>query len=455
MTGGLGWKIEKKKTDYSSLLHPLSDDEQTFLSFFSDKFSDFSKTYDATNSDLAKKAIIELLPQILAQEGIDSDSEQLEYLSAAAISHLVGFAPLDHMLKDSQIEEIAIIGINKPVMVFVRKKGWQKTDASITSLDYLIHLINKMARPLGRRITYQSARINALMSDGSRLHATIPPLSDGEITIRLHSSKSWSIKDILDSKSTNAQALSFLWLVFQSDSSVLIAGNTACGKTTLLNSLFSFVPLNERIVQIEETPEIKLSHAHYVKLVSSEDIGVPMPELVRDSLRMRPDRVIVGEVRSASEAQAFCETLLSGQARSSYATFHAQSAGEALLRLENLGVPKDNLKSLDFIVIQRRLAHYNPRTLKQTEIRKMTGIYIVEKQSQKTIPIFESDSKTGELASTAHLDFALVFISSRLGISQKEIRDLYSLREKFLSSLKPHESERCLEQIQKFSYGEK
>lgn len=454
MTNFLGWQVQKEKNHYDCNLHPLSLDEQQFLSFFCEKFSEFSKTYDASNFELATKGITELLPRVLETEGIEVDESQINYLTQAAISHLAGFAPLDTVLMDSSIEEIAIIGIDKPIYVFVRKKGWQKTNASITSLEYLIHLINKMARPLGRRITYQSPRINALMPDGSRLHASIPPLSNGEITIRLHSAKTWSLKDILDSKSTSASALAFLWIAFQSDSSILIAGNTASGKTTLLNSLFSFVPKDERIVQIEETPEIKLTHPHCVKLVSNDDIAITMPELVRDSLRMRPDRVIVGEIRTKREVEAYVETLLSGQARGSYATFHAQSANEALQRLKNLGVSSDDLQSLDFIVIQRRIARYDPSKKEQKEIRRMIGVYLVQKDTSPLL-LFEYDSKSDSLKPTKNLDIALETLANKLGIKKKETQNLYSMRADFLSKLKTVDFSKCMDEIQKFAYGGK
>ncbi|MFH0927396.1 MAG: ATPase, T2SS/T4P/T4SS family [Candidatus Micrarchaeota archaeon] len=454
MESPLGWLVQKQAGAHDCRLSPLSIDEQQFLSLFADRFAEFSKNYDASQFDLAKKAISDLLPKVLESEGIEADEEQLNYLTQAAISHLAGFAPLDSMLSDTNLEEVAITGINQPIRAFVRKKGWVQTNAQITSLEYLIHLINKMARPLSRRITYQSPRINAILPDGSRLHATIPPLSAGEITIRLHFAKSWSIKDVLASKAINADALALLWLAFQSDSSVLICGNTASGKTTLLNSLFSFVPLNERIVQIEETPEIKLVHEHCVKLVSSDDLAITMPELVRDSLRMRPDRVIVGEVRTPQEAQAFSETLLSGQARGSYATFHAQSALEALRRLKNLGVAADDLHSLDFIAVQRRIARYNAAKKEQKEIRRMMGIYLVNEDGSP-LRIFEYDSKSDSLLPNENLDLALASISKKLGLPHNKTKEIYGERSEFLQKLKQDDFEKCMREIQEFSYGGK
>ncbi|MDE1798548.1 MAG: CpaF family protein, partial [Candidatus Micrarchaeota archaeon] len=311
----LGWHARPQRGLYPSGLPTLSPDEEELLVLLSERFADWAKTHDAASPEAARAAVEHLLPRLLSSRGLEADEDQLQYLARAAAAHLAGFAPLDSMLADDSIEEVAVIGLNRPVYVYRRKNGWQPADAQFTSLEHLTHVINKMARPLGRRITGSSPRINALLPDGSRLHASLPPLSAGELTVRRHGARPWTASDLLASGSTTPDALAFLWLAFQSDSSLLVAGNTASGKTTLLNALFSFVPLSERVLVIEETPEIRLEHPHRVALVSNEELGVNLSELVRDSLRMRPDRVIVGEVRTPAEAQGFVETLLSGQAR--------------------------------------------------------------------------------------------------------------------------------------------
>ncbi|MFH1306810.1 MAG: ATPase, T2SS/T4P/T4SS family [Candidatus Micrarchaeota archaeon] len=447
----LGWKVKKEKNTYDCAIPQLSEDEEEFLRLLANEFSEYSKNYDASTPSLAKKAVDTLFSQLLSREGIEVDDEQQKYLSNAAISHLAGFAPLDAMLNDENIEEIAVIGIKKPIYVYLRKKGWQKTNASFTTHEHLIHIINKMARSLGRRITSNSPRINALLPNNSRMHASIPPLSKGELTIRLHSSTPWSIADILQTKSTTPQALSFLWLAFQSDSSILIAGNTSSGKTTLLNSLSSFIPLNERILVIEETPEIRLPHPHLVQLTANEDLQINMTNLVRDSLRMRPDRVIVGEIRTPPEVEAFAETLLSGHARGSYATFHAQSANEAIRRLQNLGISQDDLSSLNFIVMQRRIARYDANKKKQKEIRKMLGIYMLS--NLKLLPIFEFNPNNSQLLPTPHLKSALSLLSQKLGIQEKQIKKLFSSRTSFLSRLTPRHPDEITNKMQKFAYG--
>jgi Flp pilus assembly CpaF family ATPase len=450
----LGWYVLKSKNAYDCKLPILSEDEQDFLLTFSNKFAEYSKVNDVSDFQAAKKAIEELMPNILAQEGLEVDQEQLDYLTKAALYHIAGFAPLDFLLSDEQIEEVAVYGINKPVMVFIRKKGWTQTNCFIDSLDYLIHLINKMGRQLGRRITAQSPRLNAILPSGHRLHASIPPLTEGEMTIRLHSSKPWSIVEVIKSGSTCSSIMAFLWLAFQSDSSILVVGNTASGKTTLLNSLFSFVPLNERVIIIEDTPEIKVEHPHKITLISNEDLNITIADLVRDSLRMRPDRVIAGEIRTKDDVEALMETLLSGQARGSYATFHAQSATEALKRLVNLGAYDQDLKSIDFIIVQRRISKYDKKTKKQQEIRRMIGVYAMDKEKDEPtpIPIFLYNIQKDKFETTKYFDNALNYIAQKLGLDKKSCKEIYLERVKFLDKL---EEKDCLKKIQEFAYGEK
>jgi hypothetical protein len=141
-----------------------------------------------------------------------------------------------------------------------------------------------------------------------------------------------------------------------------------------LNALFSFIPADERIIITEETPEISLPHRHQLRLVANRDMGITLKDLVYDTLRMRPDRMVVGEVRNKEEAEALFDVLLAGQARGSYATFHAQSAEDALSRLQSFGVRKDDLSSIDCILVQRRMLMYDAEGRRNREVRKVVEI---------------------------------------------------------------------------------
>ena len=183
----------------------------------------------------------------------------------------------------------------------------------------------------------------------------------------------------------------------QADCSLVIAGNTGSGKTTSLNAIFSFVPLNERIVVIEETPELKIPHKHVVKLTVCKEKGIEMHHLIEDSLRMRPDRIIVSEIRSAEETRAFINTLLAGQGKGSYATFHANSAKEAVKRLEFLGIRSVDIASIDLLLIQRRW----PRAINKRIFEERRIIEVAElSEKAKLRMLYRFDYKKNRLIKT-------------------------------------------------------
>jgi len=242
----------------------------------------------------------------------------------------------------------------------------------------------------------------------------------------------------------------------QSDISILIAGNTASGKTTTLNALFSYVPLNERVLITEETPEINIPHKHIVKLISNPELNITLSNLVSDSLRMRPDRVIVGEVRTSEEVSALMDTILSGQARGSYATFHAQSSVEALNRLRSLGVLDIDLPSIDVIVIQRRMMKYNIKTRNSVEVRRIVEIAEVDKKNiGRTNPLFVYDYEKDKWKPNYQDSELLSRLSSSLGMTKKDTLAEIKKRKEFLKKnmKKKWDFATAVNEIQKFGYG--
>jgi len=368
------------------------------------------------------------------REGVSVDSGQREYLLEVVEKEVSGNSVLEPMLRDDSLEEIAVIGIGKPVYVYARERGWLKTNCVFTSEEKVVDLVNRMARGMGRRVTLKSPRLNAVLECGSRLHASIPPVSGVEVTIRKFRQKPLTFVDLLNYNTISVEALAFLWLAFQTDCSVLVAGNTASGKTSTLNALFSFVPLSERVLVVEETPEILLPHEHVCRLTANPELGVSLRDLITDSLRMRPDRVIVGEVRSDEEVEAFFQTVLSGQARGSYASFHGQSAGEAVKRLRASGVREEDVGSLDLLLVQRRMVRY-AESARGKEVRRCTEVCELC-ESGKPRALFSYDAGKDALSKKTIGKRVAGKACEAFGFTRKELCAELAKRTRFLQGLK-------------------
>jgi flagellar protein FlaI len=377
----VGWAVRDEGAYKVPAMPGLSEKEERLLSALTKQFLEGASE---KQSDLEG-----LLREICDRNNLLLGKDSAKKILEIASRNINGFGVLDYLLADDALEEISVVGVKKPIYVFHRSKGWLETNCSITSEEFAVNVINKMARPLGRRVAFQSPRLNATLPDGSRLHASISPVNlDGvEITIRKFKQKPFSMPELVSNSTFSFEAAAFLWTVLYGDVSLLIAGNTGSGKTTTLNALFSFIPLSDRIVITEDTPELNVPHEHKVRIVANEELGIKMSDLVKDTLRMRPDRVIIGEVRSQEEVSALMDSLLSGQARGSYCTFHADSAAEALYRLKALGANEEDLNALDLVLVQKRITSYDSKAKRQLELRRVTEI--AEVREGKPIVLFK------------------------------------------------------------------
>ncbi|MBI5228816.1 CpaF family protein, partial [Candidatus Micrarchaeota archaeon] len=369
---------------------PLSAGEENLLELLIKKFRENVKESEMQNADNVRKKLILVLREICETNKYILDRKKAERLISLAVSDVYGYGVFDLVLADDSLEEISVIGLNRPIYVFHRSEGWLKTNCFIEKEEFAINAINKMARPLGRRVTYQNPRLNATLPSGARLHASILPitLNEVEITIRKFKQNPLSIADLITNKTVSSEVASFLWMVSFGDKSVLVCGNSGSGKTTTLNALFSFIPMQDRVVIVEETPEINIPHPHQVKMVANDELGVHLKDLVKDTLRMRPDRVVVGEVRSSGEVEALCDSLLSGQARGTYATFHAGSSEEAIMRLQALGMRREDLGAIDLLLVQRRIPLYSAPEKKQYEVRRITELVEIAKNKRRQLFLY-------------------------------------------------------------------
>jgi Flp pilus assembly CpaF family ATPase len=378
------------------------------------------------------------------------EKEQVDYLHKLLIFEITGFGPVTTLLKDKDdMEELVVIGLGEeyPVYIYISKIGWVKTNIYFSDDEYVRELINRMSRSIGRRITFNQPLLNAALPDGSRLNAIIPPISNKypSLTLRRFRYNPLTPLDLINFNTFSSELATFFWLALQTDSNFLIAGNTGSGKTTTLNALFSFIPKSERVIIAEETPEVNIPHPHQVRLRIDQNIGISMNDLIVSTLRMRPDRLIVGEIRDSEEVKSFLDTILAGQGKGSFATFHGLSANDAIQRLFKLGMLEQDLNALDLIIVQRRWNIYNLEKNQKSEVRKIVSIseivdgnpielFAYDYKKDKWTKVNESKRLKSKIEITFQKDYNLLF-----NIYQKKINDLmkenkeehYSLTEFF------------------------
>ena len=272
-----------------------------------------------------------------------------ERLIDEVLDETFGFGPLEVLLKDPTISDILVNGAHK---VYVERRGkLEKTDVKFRDSDHLLQIIDRIVSKVGRRVDETSPMVDARLPDGSRVNAIIPPLAlDGaSMSIRRFGANPLKLEDLLNYKAFTPEMAMLMEACIKARLNLLISGGTGCGKTTLLNTLSSFIPADERIVTIEDAAELQLQQPHVVRLETRppnlEGKGeITMRDLVKNALRMRPDRIIVGEIRGA-EAMDMLQAMNTGH-DGSLGTIHANRPREALTRLENMiGMTGVNLPS--------------------------------------------------------------------------------------------------------------
>lgn len=307
----------------------------------------------------------------------NTDEKTSDMLVNYLIEENLGLGKIEMLLKDPSLEEIVINNHTEPVWIYHRKHGWLKTNIRIFTEARIRHYATMIGRDVNKEITALNPLMDAHLTTGDRVNATLSPISTkgNTITIRKFAEDPWTITKFIKQGTINIEAAAFIWLAIQNEMSLLIAGGTGSGKTSMLNVVSNFFPANQRILSIEDTRELTLpGNLHWVpmetRLPNPEGKGgVTMLDLLVNSLRMRPDRILVGEIRRKAEAEVLLEAMHTGH--SVYATIHANNAEEVVTRLTNppIDIPKPMISSLSLVIVQNRNRRTGKRrTLQVAEI---------------------------------------------------------------------------------------
>ena len=305
------------------------------------------------------------------------DKKEKEILAGNLIHEMLGLEDLEFLIADYRLEEIVINSAKEPVWVYHKKYGWLKTNLIVGSEEKIYNYAAAIGRRVGRQITNLHPLMDAHLPTGDRVNATLFPISThgNTLTIRKFSRSPWTIIHMIETNTLSKEIAALLWMAVQYEMNLIVAGGTASGKTSMLSTLMPFIPPNQRIISIEDTREINLpKFLHWVPFSSREANpegkgAVSMLDLLVNSLRMRPDRIVVGEIRRKEEAEVMFEAIRTGH--SAYATFHGDRADEVYKRLINppMSLPPSVLSALHLILVQFRHRRMGVRrTLEVVEI---------------------------------------------------------------------------------------
>jgi len=353
--------------------------------------ADLDPNLDLNDHTEMRHEVEESFTRALEAEGLAITRTERKHLLDEIFDDIVGLGPLEPLLADDTITEVMVNGADQ---VYIERDGkLQETSITFHNDEHVMRIIDRIIAPLGRRVDESSPMVDARLPDGSRVNAVIPPISlvGPVLTVRKFASSPFTTDDLIRFGTATPEMFDFLRACVQARLNIFVSGGTGSGKTTTLNVLSSFLPNDERIVTVEDAAELQLRQEHVVTLearpANIEGKGaIPIRELVRNSLRMRPDRIIVGEVRGA-EALDMLQAMNTGH-DGSMSTGHANSPRDMLARLETMvmfagvelplrAVREQISSAVDLIVHQDRLKDGSRKITSITEVQGMEGDVIV------------------------------------------------------------------------------
>ena len=396
-------KIPERENN--SELGNLFNEQQTTKNTRNDYEKVIEETHREVASMLAKldnvteKDVESLINEYLTDNYPEIGRNDRTYISKSIQNEITGLGPLEELINDSTVSEIMV---NGPNQIYVERKGkLVLSDVKFQDEEHVRRIIDRIVTPLGRRIDDSNPMVDARLKDGSRVNAIIPPLAlcGSTITIRKFSDTPLTIENLMKFGSLSPEMAGFLEAGVRGKLNILVSGGTGSGKTTLLNVLSAFIPHDERIVTIEDAAELKLMQDHVVSLESRpanlEGTGaITIRDLVKNALRMRPDRIVVGEVRGG-ETLDMLQAMNTGH-DGSLTTAHANSARDALARIETMvmmagmdlpvtAIRQQCAGALDLVVQQARLRDGSRKITSICEITGMEGDIITTQEIFKYV----------------------------------------------------------------------
>ena len=362
IVGGLGKSItyEVSISEISNATLALLDEVKNIL--IAEVQITAKEIIDPKVIDTLKERFRKKASDILVEKLTAIDAPTKDFLINHLIREMLGLGKIEFLLNDVNLEEIVINSANEPVRVYHKKYAWVDTNVFVETEAQIQNYSNIIARRVGRQINTLSPLLDAHLLTGDRFNAVLYPISSkgNTITIRKFSRDPWTVTDFIKNKTVNSKIMALIWLAMQYEMNMIVSGGTASGKTSFLNICMPFIPPNHRILSIEDTRELQLPSYLYwcpltTRLPNPEGKGeVNMLDLLVNALRMRPDRIILGEVRRKKDAEVLFESMHTGH--SVYTTVHANNVNETIQRLVNppIEIAENLLEAVQLNVVMFR-----------------------------------------------------------------------------------------------------
>jgi pilus assembly protein CpaF len=353
--------------------------------------SELSPGVDSGDTSQVRRALRRIFDETLNEKQLALSSRERRDLFEQVVADVLGLGPIEPLLRDDTVTEVMVNGANQ---VWIERNGrLEETDIRFRDSQEVMRIIDRIVGPLGRRVDESSPMVDARLPDGSRVNVIIPPLSlDGPcISIRKFATAAYLADDLIRMDSVTEEMMDFFRACVRARLNIVISGGTSTGKTTLLNILSRYLPGDERIITIEDAAELQLQQRHVIRLESRppniEGKGeVPIRQLVINALRMRPDRIVVGEVRGG-EALDMLQAMNTGH-DGSLTTAHSNSPRDTLHRVETMtlmagmdlplrAIREQISSAFDLIIHLQRLADGSRKIVKVSEVQGMEGDVIV------------------------------------------------------------------------------
>ncbi|OYT27200.1 MAG: hypothetical protein B6U97_02105 [Candidatus Altiarchaeales archaeon ex4484_96] len=428
-------RIEKidKELRYCIILPDFNEPTRAYMQSIKNKLArDVDrKSLESSGPDVIRELKTKFkkrLKYLIKNDAPGVDAETTNAIIVCILNDAVGLGQIEYLLNDALLEEIVINCSSEPVRVYHKKYGWLSTNIQIGSekkiRDYAMHV----ASYVGEAINTNSPLLDAYLPNGDRINAVLAPLSDKgtSMTIRMFAKEPWTFPHFILNKTITPEILALLWIMIQYEMNILISGGTGSGKTSMLNILMPFIQPNQRIVSIEDTRELQLPRFLYwypmkTRNANPEGRGeVTMSDLLINSLRMRPDRLILGEIRKRHDAEILFEAMHTGH--SVYATIHADTSQQTLRRLMN---PPLSIPPLMVEAIHLNLVMYRERRKGIRRIKQVSEVIPARGGDPVSVPranvLYKWKARSDEIISSSEDIRLFQEISLHTGLSKSEI----------------------------------